>query len=56
VRLRDFFDPELISLNLQGTSREEVIKELVSMLALDKRSGAKLYKMCLRRRGLALRG
>ena len=36
MRLRDVFDPELIKVKLDSTSRDEVIKELVSMLALDR--------------------
>jgi len=44
MRLRDYFDPELIKLKLDSTSRDEVIKELVSMLALDEESEARFYK------------
>ena len=56
TRLRDVFDPALIRLDLKSTSRDEVIKELVSMLALDARSKARLCKMLIRGENLCSTG
>jgi len=53
ARLSDFFDPELIHLNLKSTSRDDVITELasmlISMLELDPRDVTILSNTLLRR-------
>ena len=56
MRLRELFDPDLINLRLEGTSRDEILKELVSMLGLDKKSAKTLHKMFWRRQNLGSTG
>ena len=56
MRLRELFEPDLIQLRLQSTSRDEILKELVSMLDLDKKSEKILYKMFKRRQNLGSTG
>jgi mannitol/fructose-specific phosphotransferase system IIA component (Ntr-type) len=56
MELREFFQEDAISLDLQGSSKDEILKELISLLALDERSQAILYKMIKRRENLGSTG
>ena len=51
MHLREFFDRDAVSLDLQATTRDEVLRELVSLLGLDERSEGVLVKMLERRKG-----
>ena len=56
MNLRDFFLPEAIKLRLEGTSKDEILKELISLLAVDEKSEGMLYKMLKRRENLGSTG
>lgn len=56
MRLREFFSEDAIKLDLAGTSKDEVLKELVSLLQLDEKSQTMLVKMLKRRETLGSTG
>lgn len=56
MELRDFFSEDAIELNLQGTSKDDVIKELIGLLKLEEKSEAMLFKMLKRRENLGSTG
>jgi nitrogen PTS system EIIA component len=56
MELREFFQEDAISLDLQGSTKDEILKELIALLGLDDRSQAILYKMLKRRENLGSTG
>ncbi|MBW3627810.1 MAG: PTS sugar transporter subunit IIA [Gemmatimonadetes bacterium] len=56
MELRDFFSEEVVKLELQATSKDEALKELISALGLDEKSEGILYKMLKRRENLGSTG
>src|SRR2546428_12912387 len=56
VRLREFFSEDAISLQLQSTTKDAVLKELVGLLKLDEKADAMLFKMLKRRETLGSTG
>jgi mannitol/fructose-specific phosphotransferase system IIA component (Ntr-type) len=56
MHLREFFSPDAIQLGLEGTTKDEILKELISLLALDEKSEGMLYKMLKRRENLGSTG
>ena len=56
MQLREFFNEDAINLNLESTSKDDVLKELVGLLHLDEKSDAMLYKMLKRRETLGSTG
>jgi PTS system nitrogen regulatory IIA component len=56
MELREFFSEDVVELDLQGTSKDEVLKELIALLGLDEKSEAILYKMLKRRENLGSTG
>jgi mannitol/fructose-specific phosphotransferase system IIA component (Ntr-type) len=56
MELRDFFSEDAIELNLQSTSKDDVLKELIGLLKLDEKSDAMLFKMLKRRENLGSTG
>ncbi len=56
MRLRDFFSAETTKLSLDGETKDELLKEMVSLLALDEKSEGMLYKMLKRRENLGSTG
>jgi nitrogen PTS system EIIA component len=54
--LRDFFDREAIQLDLQGETKDEILKELIALLGLDEKSEGILFKMLKRRENLGSTG
>ena len=56
MELRDFFSEDAIELNLQSTSKDDVLKELIGLLKLDEKSEAMLFKMLKRRENLGSTG
>ena len=56
MRLREFFSEDGINLDLQSTSKDEVLKELVGLLQLDDKSEQTLVKMLKRRETLGSTG
>lgn len=56
MHLREFFSPDAMKLELEGTSKDEILKELISLLSLDEKSEGMLYKMLKRRENLGSTG
>jgi mannitol/fructose-specific phosphotransferase system IIA component (Ntr-type) len=56
MKLREFFDRDAIDLDLQGTSKDEILKELIRLLKLDEKSEGILFKMLKRRENLGSTG
>jgi mannitol/fructose-specific phosphotransferase system IIA component (Ntr-type) len=56
MHLREFFSPDAIKLGLEGNSKDEILKELISLLSLDEKSEGMLYKMLKRRENLGSTG
>lgn len=54
--LREFFDKDVVALDLQGDSKDEILKELIALLALDEKSEGILFKMLKRRENLGSTG
>jgi nitrogen PTS system EIIA component len=56
VRLREFFSEDAVSLHLKGTTKDEVLKELVTLFKLDEKAQTMLVKMLKRRETLGSTG
>ena len=56
MELREFFSEEAVQLELQGTSKDEILKELIGLLGLDDKSEGMLFKMLKRRENLGSTG
>jgi nitrogen PTS system EIIA component len=56
MKLREFFDRDAIDLDLQGASKDEILKELIGLLQLDDKSEGILFKMLKRRENLGSTG
>jgi len=56
MRLREFFSEDAVSLELQSTTKDAVLKELVGLLKLDEKAHAMLFKMLKRRETLGSTG
>lgn len=54
--LRDFFDTDVVELELQGETKDEILKELIALLGLDEKSEGILFKMLKRRENLGSTG
>ena len=54
--LRDFLTPERVDLHLNGTTRDEILDSLVSLLGLDDRSRTTLARTLRRRENLGSTG
>jgi mannitol/fructose-specific phosphotransferase system IIA component (Ntr-type) len=56
MRLRDFFDKDAVRLALLGETKDDVLKELISLLGLEEKSEGILFKMLKRRENLGSTG
>jgi mannitol/fructose-specific phosphotransferase system IIA component (Ntr-type) len=56
MELRSFFDKTAVQLDLTGSSKDEVLRELIDLLAVDEKCGGILFKMLKRRENLASTG
>ena len=54
--LREFFDKDVVELDLEGETKDEVLKELIALLGLDDKSEGILFKMLKRRENLGSTG
>jgi mannitol/fructose-specific phosphotransferase system IIA component (Ntr-type) len=54
--LREFFAEDAIKLSLGGTTKDDILKELVQLLQLDDKSQGLLFKMLKRRENLGSTG
>ena len=56
MELREFFSEDAIRLELEGNTKDEVLKELIGLLGLDEKSEGMLFKMLKRRENLGSTG
>ena len=56
MELRQFFTEDAIKLELDGNTKDEILKELIGLLKLDEKSEGMLYKMLKRRENLGSTG
>ena len=56
MELREFFSEDAIRLDLQGNTKDDVLKELIGLLGLDEKNEAMLFKMLKRRENLGSTG
>jgi nitrogen PTS system EIIA component len=56
MRLKDFFTPDAVGLALKGRTKDEVLAELVQLLALDGRASETLLRVVHRRELLGSTG
>lgn len=56
MELREFFSEDVVKLDLESTSKDAVLKEMISLLGLDEKSESILYKMLKRRENLGSTG
>jgi nitrogen PTS system EIIA component len=56
MELREFFNRDAIQLELQSEAKDDVLKELISLIGLDEKSEAILFKMLKRRENLGSTG
>ncbi len=56
MELREFFAEDAIKLDLEGQTKDDVLKELIGLLKLDEKSDAMLFKMLKRRENLGSTG
>jgi nitrogen PTS system EIIA component len=56
MELGEFFHRDAIELDLQGQTKDEVLKELIALLGLDEKSENILFKMLKRRENLGSTG
>jgi mannitol/fructose-specific phosphotransferase system IIA component (Ntr-type) len=56
MELREFFSEDAVKLELEGTTKDDVLKELIGLLRLDDKSEGMLFKMLKRRENLGSTG
>lgn len=56
MRLRELFTAEAVKLDLESEAKDDLLKELVALLALDEKSEAILFKTLKRRENLGSTG
>src|SRR3954471_10409151 len=49
MHLKDFFSPDALTFNLRGSSKDEILAELVGLLRMDERSTGTLLRIIQRR-------
>jgi mannitol/fructose-specific phosphotransferase system IIA component (Ntr-type) len=56
MRLRELFTPDVVKLDLASETKDDLLKELVTLLGLDAKSEATLFKTLKRRENLGSTG
>ena len=56
MELREFFSEDAIKLELEGSTKDEILRELIGLLKLDEKSEGMLFKMLKRRENLGSTG
>ena len=56
MELREFFSEDAVKLDLAGTTKDDILKELIGLLGLDEKNQATLFKMLKRRENLGSTG
>ena len=56
MRLREFFTPDVVKLDLESDGKDDLLRELVGLLGLDEKAEATLVKTLKRRENLGSTG
>ena len=56
MELREFFSEDAIKLELAGSSKDDILRELIGLLGLEDKSEGMLFKMLKRRENLGSTG
>src|SRR6476661_5921876 len=56
MELREFFSEDAVKLELEGNTKDDILKELIGLLRLDEKNEATLFKMLKRRENLGSTG
>ncbi len=56
MELREFFSEDAVKLEVEGTTKDEILKEMIGLLKLDEKSESMLFKMLKRRENLGSTG
>jgi len=56
MELREFFSEDVVKLELESDTKDEILKEMISLLGVDEKSESILYKMLKRRENLGSTG
>lgn len=56
MELREFFSEDAVKLELESTSKDDILKELIGLLKLDDKAEGMLFKMLKRRENLGSTG
>jgi PTS system nitrogen regulatory IIA component len=56
MELREFFSEDAVQLDLAGTTKDDILKELIGLLGLDEKNEQMLFKMLKRRENLGSTG
>ena len=56
MELREFFSEDAVKLDIEGATKDDVLRELIALLALDEKNEAMLFKMLKRRENLGSTG
>jgi mannitol/fructose-specific phosphotransferase system IIA component (Ntr-type) len=56
MKLRDLFTPEVVNLDIESDTKDDILKELIGLLGMDEKSEAILFKTLKRRENLGSTG
>jgi mannitol/fructose-specific phosphotransferase system IIA component (Ntr-type) len=56
MELREFFSPDAVKLDLDGSTKDDILKELIALLQLGEKDEGMLFKMLKRRENLGSTG
>ncbi len=56
MELREFFSEDAVKLDLEGTTKDDILKELIALLQLGEKDEGMLFKMLKRRENLGSTG
>ena len=56
MKLRDLFTAEVVTLNIEADNKDDILKELITLLDLDEKSEGILFKTLKRRENLGSTG
>ena len=56
MELREFFSEDAVKLELEGTTKDDILKELIGLFQLGEKDEGMLYKMLKRRENLGSTG
>ena len=56
MKLRELFTPDVVNLDIQSESKDDILKELIGLLGMDEKSEAILFKTLKRRENLGSTG